>query len=350
MEKYKCEDCKKLFNKKSNYDDHKNRKNKCTAILDMIIKDNHNKISADNKTEMQKKIDDNICFYCEQKFSNKGNMIAHMKNNCKKVKYIEKKKQEIFDKLKKVKEEEEKLKEQLKNIYDSDKINNPSIQNNTINNIDNNIVNNIDNSIVNNIHNDNSMHNTNNINNNNNIMLVNYGDEDINKFKKEKIANAMKKVYSSPLALTELIHFNPKYPEYHNIFIPKMNEKYAMVFEDNDWKILHKDKLANRIYYDKRNFVEEHYGDYKDYFSEQKINALIRFIEDDRNGYKDGSSEIKEEIKLLLYNNRKMAIERKKLLEKNERDKLKLKSKAKYINKIKDNKDNKDSESENNSD
>ncbi len=108
------------------------------------------------------------------------------------------------------------------------------------------------------------------------------------------------------------------------------------VFEDNDWKILHKDKLANRIYYDKRNFVEENYGDYKDCFTEQKINALLRFIEDDRNGYKDGSAEIKEEIKLLMYNNRKMAIERKKLLEKNERDKLKLKSKAKYINKIED--------------
>jgi hypothetical protein len=335
MVKYECDECGKQFKKKSNYDDHKNRKNKCSQNLNILVKKNN-------------KLDDNSCNYCGKTFSKRGNLVTHMKNNCKKFKEKEKEKQEIFDKLKKVEEEAEKLRDKLKTIND------PSIQNNTTNNInnidnnktnnitntinnihnDNSTVNNIDNSIVNNI--DNSINSTNNINNNNNIMLVNYGDEDMGKFGKEKIANAMKKVYSSPLALTELIHFNPKYPEYHNVFIPKMNEKYAMVYEDDDWKILHKDKLANRIYYDKRNFVEEKYEDYKDYFTEPKINALIRFIEDDRNGYKDGSGEIKEEIKLLLYNNRKMVIERKKLLEKSEKDKLKLKSKRKYTNKIKD--------------
>lgn len=35
--------------------------------------------------------------------------------------------------------------------------------------------------------------------------------------------------FNSTLKLTDTIHFNPKHPEYHNIYIPSMKDKYAMV-------------------------------------------------------------------------------------------------------------------------
>jgi hypothetical protein len=357
---YECPDCHKTFDRKFNFELHKKRKRKCTLdFLKYDNVDNNQKISDDddinlnqNKLEntiekpikitsesINKYLSENKCIYCGSTFMKKSNVIKHMKNNCKKMKEIESKRQDIFNRLKKleddkkkIEEESNKLKEELRNknnlssnSISANNIHNGDNINNTINNI-----NNIDNSI------NNTINNTNNINNSNSIMLVNYGDEDMSKFKREKIANAMNKVYRSPLALTELVHFNPKHPEYHNIFIPKMNEKYAMVYEDDDWKILHKDNLANRIYYDKKFFVENNFESYKDLLPESKMEKLQKFIDDDRNGYQDGSAEIKEDIKILLYNNRKMAIEQKKILDKIEKDKLKkIKIKNKYIAKIK---------------
>lgn len=58
----------------------------------------------------------------------------------------------------------------------------------------------------------------------NNITLVAYGSENISKLDKTDILKILKNGYNTPLKLTEAVHFNPKYPEYQNVYITNMKD------------------------------------------------------------------------------------------------------------------------------
>ena len=232
MKEYKCDKCDKIFNNKNDYIRHSNRKNPCDSL---IKNDNKNIINSEYiKTCLEKC----ICAYCNKKYSQKGYVMHHIKHNCKKVKEIEAQKQAIFTKLKEEKEQEDSKiknlekenKEIKKVVYELEKkLENElkktqSIISNTINN--NNTDNSINNSGNNSNNTDNSINN-NIINNNNNqqIVLVDYNKEDLSKIDKKEILAIMKRGFQAPVELTRTIHCNPKYPEFHNVFIPKINEK-----------------------------------------------------------------------------------------------------------------------------
>ena len=91
-----------------------------------------------------------------------------------------------------------------------------------------------------------------------------------------------------------------------------MNEKYGMAYNDveNDWQLLNKDTLIEKIYTDKKNWIEENLEDFLGSLSEQKKIALQRWL--DMEETNENTKDVKEEIKLLLYNKRKMAIDQKK--------------------------------------
>ena len=54
---------------------------------------------------------------------------------------------------------------------------------------------------------------------NNNIVLIGYGKEDMKKIDTNDILKSLKKGFYSTIHLTEAVHFNSKYPEYHNVYI-----------------------------------------------------------------------------------------------------------------------------------
>ena len=74
---YKCDICDKEFNKKSNYNSHKNRKRPCKKYNPLIPK---------NKS---KKIQKNRCTFCGKNYSSKSNLNKHMKRSCKGLKNSE---------------------------------------------------------------------------------------------------------------------------------------------------------------------------------------------------------------------------------------------------------------------
>jgi hypothetical protein len=63
--------------------------------------------------------------------------------------------------------------------------------------------------------------------------------------------------FNSTVKLTEALHFNPNFPEYHNIYIPNMKDKYAMMHDGEKWSLVTKDDLISKIYEDKKNYIEE---------------------------------------------------------------------------------------------
>jgi hypothetical protein len=313
MVKYICNKCGEKFMKKSTYIDHINRKRACDKDINYVLEKainntnssivNYNKNKIDNSV-VKKCLEENKCPYCEKVFYKKSNVIQHMKERCKEIKKIEEEKQTIFDKLKELEEKNNKLEEEVKKLK-GDTIQNLNLVSNS--------------NIINRNSNNNTQINSNN--NTQNIMMVGYGKEDMSKFSKNDIIKALRRVYGSPIELTKLIHFNPEHPEYHNIYIPKMNEKYAMAYMNNDWRILDRDFLLDKIYDDKKNFVEKNLDEFISSLPEQKIKALQRWIEDSNDTlfeeeYKNGIKTFKEEIKQLLYNNRHMAMIRKKETEK----------------------------------
>jgi hypothetical protein len=140
------------------------------------------------------------------------------------------------------------------------------------------------------------------VNNNvvNNVTLVGYGNEDISKIDKQDMLKVLRNGYNSTIKLTETLHFNPKYPEYHNIYISNIKDKYAMMYDGNIWTLTMKEELINKIYDDKKNYIEENLEDFVDSLSTSRKNALARWLETDDDDRK--ISEIKNNIKLLLYN------------------------------------------------
>ena len=296
MVKRICYKCNAVFDRKSNYDFHINRKFDCSLSKDKQTDDKEEEKCefnpcqnmlfcaelvpkyAENSTNEQKiqnfaqnipkfnedndKIDDlddldNLefcCYYCNKNFSSKSTLTRHQKYNCKVKKTNDEEKENIFklllEKDKHHKEEVDELKKQNKLFEEQNKllmhkidklINNKNNtrkskitnNNNSINNTNNS--NNTNNTI-------NNTQNTNTSNTQNNVVMVNFGKEDLSIIdEKQFIEKIVKKNNISgvkiPDEVLKIIHFNPQYPQLSNIYISDINREKCMVYEDGEWKL-----------------------------------------------------------------------------------------------------------------
>jgi hypothetical protein len=263
-------------------------------------------------------LENNQCGYCQKKFSRKNNVTQHIKNYCKIKKEIEKHKEEIFENLKKeeieknniiikLEELENKMKNEFANKIKKElEIKEKELKKNLENEIkllknkikeQSKIINN-DNSI-----NDNSQH----------LYLVGYNKEDLSRLDEKKVIENLHKGYQAPVEMTRLIHFDEKHPEYHNVYIPKINEKYGMVFKNDIWKLMDKNDLVDDIYESKRSYIVENLEKFIKNIDPRRLKSLQRFLNSEDNEI--SIINTKEEIKKLLYENRKMVMEHKNEVE-----------------------------------
>ena len=96
MVEYKCDKCNKIFNKKSNFTKHINRKNKCKSKE--IVNIQNIPENTQNIPEIYPKLSDNKetkmkCSYCDKIFVYKSGLYRHTKLRCKV------KKEKNYDKL-----------------------------------------------------------------------------------------------------------------------------------------------------------------------------------------------------------------------------------------------------------
>ena len=255
--KLKCNKCKHIFKRSFYYDKH-------------IIKDKCK----------QKKY---VCKYCNARFTTDNSMYRHMKHSCKIKKHEDNKKNQIFERLIKLEEENKELmkykdeinelKRKIKKIKHKNNVTNNKIYNSTVNN-----------GTI------------------NNIVLIGYGKEDISKINKLEILNSFRKGFYSTIYLTETIHFNPRHPEYHNVYISNIKDKYAMLYDGHEWTLTRKTELIDRLYETKKNYIEDNMEEFIDTLTKSQVKALERWLntEDEHNKIK----EVKDKIKLLLYNKR----------------------------------------------
>jgi len=226
------------------------------------------------------------CKYCGNGFTAKSNLCSHIKTSCKVKKQNDEEMSKIYKRLLELEEKSKKiyvLEEENKKLKKAVmSLKKPDI-------ITKNVTNNINNGVV------------------AQINLIGYGKEDLSKIDKKDILRAIQHGFDSTIKLTETLHFNPQYPEYHNIYITNMKDKYAMMYDGKEWNLIMKDDLINRIYDDKKNYIEENIDDFVDSLSVSRKRALERWLAFDDND--DRIAKVKTEIKLLLYNKRNLVID-----------------------------------------
>lgn len=280
MSDFVCGNCNKGFSRKRNLDYHV-KKNAC-------------------------KQNTFFCKHCNSGFTTKSSMYRHVQKHCREKKKNEKDKEGIYERLLKLEKEKEeqhkeiiKLKNELKQV---------SIRKNTINksNINNGVINNNSNNIT------------------NNFTLIAYGREDFSKLDRSEILQVLRNGFNSSTKLTEVLHFNPKYPEYQNVYISNIKDKYAMMYDGNNWNLTTKEELIEKIYDDKKNYIEDNLEEFIDSLSDSRKNALKRWL--DTNDKDKKITRIKDNIKLLLYNKRNIVLNTHTITDKNKPDRSKSKS------------------------
>ena len=143
---------------------------------------------------------------------------------------------------------------------------------------------------------------TNNIQNN--IKLLAYKNTDVSSLTDKDILSCMNHSNMCVPHLIKMIHFNPDKPENHNIYISNLKNGYVMMYDGNKWDTKNRDEIITDIIDDKQGLIEERIENWleegKKYPSIMK--KFMRYLEKKENNIV--IDKIKEEIKLMLFNNR----------------------------------------------
>ncbi len=134
----------------------------------------------------------------------------------------------------------------------------------------------------------------------NNIQLLCYRDTDVSHLTDKDYIACIKKINYCVKNLIERIHFNPQKPENMNIYISNLKDKYLMVYEADNWNIKNKSEI-DVLYEEKEMMLEEWLEDER--YPELK-DKFMRYLNNKEND--ETLNTIKDEIKMMMYNNKKL--------------------------------------------
>ena len=326
MVEYKCDKCNKKFNHKGDFSKHTKRKFSCVNEDSEILNDPSKMIKMDftdhtefpdNKLEIinNTKSDtestnetDFHCKICDKKFSSHSNLIRHQKKNCNKTSNKNNEVNventaEIFKTLleeyrEKIKLSEEKM---ARIIHENEeKINKLATEvrklkkckkSTNVKNSNNNI---------NNTANIGQLNQQNNIN----VKLVAFKKEDLSFITDDVYKKILNKGFMSVPTLVEYIHFNKDKPQYRNIYISNMRDKYALVFDGENWQLRDREMVLKELIDDKTEVLSLKFEEMIQTLDEFTIRKFQRFL--DEGDDDDTITKIKDDLRMVLYNNRKM--------------------------------------------
>ena len=276
---HRCECCKYTTEKRFNYEKH--IKSERHILIEKSqqkqLPTTQKQLSDNPKTtfELEKVATEFTCKYCEQQFRFRQSMNRHIKYTCTKNKDEDLK--ELVRLL------NQRLEQQETNIeLQKQKIESQSKQ--------------ID-KLMGKLEITGSF-NTTNIQN---INLLAYRATDVSHLTDDDYRRCIKKVNHCVKNMIEKVHFNPSKPENMNIYISNIKDKYIMVYDGSNWNLANKKEEIERLYEEKEMMLEEWLESNPEKELKEKFMKYLNNKESD-----ECLNRIKEEIKLMLYNNQKM--------------------------------------------
>ena len=290
---YICPRCGYEINIKTKYVNHLRRKKLCDEILsktnlqteyikygikEKIISPQNNTMEPTKNVEFHKITQNNTkinkCKYCDKQFSRIDSLNRHYKT-CKENKKIEEANENMQELVNLLNEQKLELKEKNKQI---DELIKKAGINIGTQNIQQNI--------------------------NQNIKILAYDNTDLSHLKNKDYLKCLKRSNFCIPHLIEKIHFNPEKPENHNIYISNLKNNYVMIYNGEKWMINDRDESIQNLIDDKESIIEqkleewiENGKNYPDIM--KKFNRYLEKKENDT-----VLNKIKNEIKLMLFNNR----------------------------------------------
>jgi len=241
MPVYKCKRCEFIVNNTNKMIAHIIR-NKCKPSMKLTVP-----LSVEN---IQEYIIDNpfVCTKCTKTFTSKSNLEKHVNNNCK------------------------------KNQEDSTVIQPVMINsNNTIINQNNVTIN----------------------------VTLPHKKTNIDHLTDEDYFNILGRSLMSIPLMIEKIHFNENNPENHNIYIPNIKNKFAMLYNGSEWSLHSRDEIIDSIIVDNEMRLEDWLS--REDIQEKYPTAFKRFELYLKLKEKSANvNRMKEDVLLLLYNKRNM--------------------------------------------
>ena len=152
----------------------------------------------------------------------------------------------------------------------------------------------------------NNINNINNININNPKIVINvtsWKDSHYEYLSNEDYKLCINRMIMSVPELIKRIHFNPKHPENHNIYISNLRNNLAMTYDGNQWNIYNQERLINDLIKNNEMILEEWVECGEDKYPKAMKKFKMYLEKKTEDGVED---QIKEEIKFMLYNNRNM--------------------------------------------
>jgi hypothetical protein len=148
----------------------------------------------------------------------------------------------------------------------------------------------------------NNSHNT--VNVQNNIKLLSYSDTDRSHLTDNDILKCLKHSNFCIPYLIEKIHFDANKPENHNVYISNLKNKYVMMYDGNKWECKDRDEQITNLIDDNEGIIEYKLEEWLEKGVEypEMMKKFNRYIQKKDNN--KVVNIIKDEIKLLLYNNR----------------------------------------------
>ena len=250
---------------------------------------------------------DNICNFCEKSLSSRQALWRHLKT-CKEKKNDDTVKESMTELARLLNEKDKQLKDKENELIKKDNEHKKQLLE-ELDKRDKQIQELIKKAGLVNMSNSN---NTTNIQNN--FKLLNYKETDTSHLTENDYVRCLEHYNFCVPHLIRKIHFNPKKPENHNIYISNLKNSYVMIYMNNKWKVKNRDETISRIIDDKQIILEKKIQEWVESgIQYPKVMAKFsRYLE--KREENDVINAIKEDIKLMLYNNRNMIIESKKKL------------------------------------
>ena len=237
------------------------------------------------------------CDFCDKEYKHIQSKNRHQKkcmliykNKCEK---LEKENLELKNKYEKHNNEIKELKEQLLEMMNKQ----CKMHHQTFNKIQNQLTNNFYGSTEN--------------YNNFFINLVQLGNENlVETLSKKEQLFILKKKYQSLNYLVDYIHCNDKFPEFNNVIITNLQNNVAYKYDQNKKKFIaiKKDELIDDIIYYRMGDLEEFYDIHLDNLDSKTKNIITNII-NKMEGDSKFINKKKDEIKLVLYNNKNDTID-----------------------------------------